>query len=116
MSWNGCFETQHLHTADHPGLALSRVAFRMLRSIRMIRIDRMLLARTLDMVRDMALGMALDTATGVGMVRDIGVGREALPYHAVYPNTKADVKSLSSSGFSKWNSIFVSHEFRKRSM
>ena len=63
------------------GLAHSRMARRMLCSIRstlMIRIARILL--------DMPLYMALDIATGVGMVRDIGVGREACPYPPVYLN------------------------------
>ena len=74
---------QDLHTADHPVLALLRVAHRTLRSTpttRVTRIVRMLRGMPVGigmMVLDMNLGMAPDTATGVGMVRDIGVGPEA---------------------------------------
>ena len=70
---------QGLHIADPPGVALRRVAHHMLRSSRTtatICIARMLLGILfVTMVLEMAPGMALDIATGVGMVRDIGVSR-----------------------------------------
>ena len=87
--------------AYHPGLAFLRVSRRMLRtsrSRRISRIARMLLVTTLHMVLDMALGISLDTATGEGMGRDIGVGREAYAYPAAYPNSNSEVRPISTSG------------------
>ena len=85
---------QDLHIADRPGLSLHRVARRMLPSTRMshiIRTARMLLNMAQDMVLHMALGMALDIATGVEIVRDIGLSREAYPYPAAYPNSNMEL-------------------------
>ena len=117
MSWNECFGLQSFHTADWPVLALLRVAHLMLRITRTTRIARMLRGMVLGMmVLDMALGMARDTATGVGMVRDIGVGAEADLFPVPYRNSNAAVRSLSSSGCSKWSITFPSLELRKGSM
>ena len=43
------------------------------------------------MILDMARGMCRDIATGVGMVRHIGVGPEAYPFPAAYRSSHADV-------------------------
>ena len=67
---------QDSHVVDQPGPAHPRVTPRMLRSIRITHITRVArMLRNTDL--DMALGMAHNIATGVGTVRDIGVGREA---------------------------------------
>ena len=77
---------QDLLTADHPVLALPRVAHRTLRSnraTRIIPIARMLLG--------MPLAMARDIATGVGMVRDIGF----IPRH-IYSLQRTEIQERRS--------------------
>ena len=81
------------------------------------RIARMLPGMFLGMmVLDIALGMAPETATRGRMVRDIGVGPEAYLFPVTYRNSKVDVRSLASCGFSKLSIIFPSLECRKGSM
>ena len=63
----------------------------MLGSTRLIRFARILL--------DMALGMALEIAPGVGMGRDMGECREDYPYPATYPNSSGEVRFLSQFGY-----------------
>ena len=100
------------HIADHPPLALSRVIPRILRSTRftpIIRIARTLRNTDRYMVLHMALGIALDIATGKHIVREIAVGREKYPNPGAYPNANAQVSSQSRGGFSKWTTIFPMH-------
>ena len=67
---------QDSEVVDDPVTGHPRVTPRMLCSTRIIHIIRV--ARMLrNTVIDMALGMALDIATGVGNVGDISIGREA---------------------------------------
>ena len=67
----------------------------MLRSTSIIHIARV--ARMLrNTVLVMALRMALDISSGVGTVRDIGVGREAYRYPAGYPISSVEVRFLSN--------------------
>ena len=88
---------QDSHVVDHPGPAHPRVTPRMLRSTRITHITRV--ARMLrNGVLVMALRVALDIATGVGTVREIGVAGEDYPYHAAYPNSSVDVRFLSKFG------------------
>ena len=42
----------------------------------------------------MVLNTVLDSAIGVGIDRDIGVGHDAYPYPAAYPNLRAEAQSL----------------------
>ena len=95
--------------------AIPQVPLLVPRSIRVNRIARNSLDILLCMDLDMALGMALEIATGGGMGLDIGVGREAYPYHAAYPNSSAELKFLSKFGYSRWNIIFPSLGCRKGS-
>ena len=98
---------QDSHVVNRPGPARPGVTPRMLRSTRVAHVTRVprMLRNT---VVDMALGMAFDIATGVGCVRDIGVGREAYPYPAAYPNSSVELKFISKFGYRRWNIIFPS--------
>ena len=99
-----------LHIAGHRVQAIRRVGHPMLHSIRSTR--TVCIARVfLGMPLDMAPRMALDTATGVGMVPDIGLGREAYPYPAAFPNSRVEVRSLSKFGYRRW--IFHHGDSRK---
>ena len=103
---------QELHTADRAGLAPPRVAYPTLRSTRIRRIARMFLGMPLDMDLDICLGMARDIATGLAMFREIGVGHVAYLYHSESRNSRAEVKSLSNFGSSRWSTISLSREFQ----
>ena len=82
---------QDSHVVDHPGPAHPRVTPRMLRSNRITHMTRV--GRKLrNTVLAMALRRALELATGVATVRDIGVGREGYPYHVAYPNSSVEVR------------------------
>ena len=103
---------QDSHTADPLGLTHRRVAPHMLRDIHITRIARMLRNTELDM----ALGMALDIATGVRIARDNGVGVETCTYPAAYRNSSVEARSLTNCGYSRWSTISQLLEFRRENM
>ena len=76
----------------------------MLRSTRtthIIHVARLFLVMGLDMDLDTYLCMTLDTATGVGIVPEIEVDRNAYPYLVACPNLN-EAKSILNTGFN-WN-------------
>ena len=72
-------DPQDLHLEDRPGQAVLRLLQmrRTNRSTPFIHIGRLLRGPTLYTVLDIARGMSLESANGLGMIRDIGVCREA---------------------------------------
>ena len=103
---------QPLHTADQPVLAVPPVAPRRLRSI-LSTLTIHIASMVLGMPFDIGPGMALDTAAGVGMGRDIGVGPAAYLLPAGYRNSIADIRSLLRFGLNKSSTPLPSLEFQK---
>ena len=81
-----------MQMAGHPGLVDLRVEDRMARISKVGRVAR----------------MDLDMAIGVGVARDIGVGREAYPYAGLNPSSSAEAQPLSRSGVEPFSAIRTS--------